>query len=50
LANDAAARRADGRANGDLAAPAGGVHEQEIRHVGAGDQEHEADGGGKHEQ
>ena len=43
---DAAERRADG----DLALAAGGAHQQQVGDVGAGDEQHEADGAGEHEQ
>ena len=50
LADDPAARAADRRADRDLAPAAGRAHEQEVRDVGAGDEQHEADGADQHEQ
>ena len=43
LPNDAAAAGADRRADRDLALAARGAHEQQVRDVGAGDQQHKAD-------
>ena len=41
---------ADRGADRDLAPPPGRAHEQQVRDVGAGDQQHEADGADEHEQ
>ena len=41
---------ADGGADGDLPLAAGSAHEQQARHVGAGDQQHEADRPEQHQQ
>ena len=50
LPDDAAARAADRGADGDFPPPAGRPHQQQIGDVGAGDQQHQADGAGQHHQ
>src|SRR5580700_10448368 len=49
LTNYAPAGRADGRADSDLALPSGAANEQEIGHVGACYEQHEADRAGQHQ-
>jgi hypothetical protein len=44
LPDDAAAARAEGDADGDLAPARGGAREQQVGDVGAGDEQHAADG------
>ncbi len=48
LADDPAARAADRGADRDFPSPAGRPHEQEVGDVGAGDEQHQADGAGEH--
>ena len=43
LADDAGAAGSQGGADGKLALAACGAHQQQIGHVGAGDQQHQAD-------
>ena len=43
LPDDAGAAGAEGRADGDLLLPGGGAGQQQVGHVGAGDEKHEAD-------
>ena len=50
LPHDAAAGRAHRRADRDLAFSRGGPHEQQVRDVRAGDEQHEGDGANQHEQ
>jgi len=50
LLEDAGAGGAKSEAHGEFAAAARGAREQEIGDVGAGDEEHEADGADEHEQ
>ena len=50
LADDAGAAGSQGGADGKLALAAGGAHQQQVGHVGAGDQQHQADGAQQHEQ
>ena len=50
LAEDACATGAGGDANGHLALAAGGAREEEVRGVGASDEEKERDGSEHHEQ
>ena len=50
LAHDAAARRADRQPHGDLALAGGRASQQQIREVGAGDQQHQSGGREQHDQ
>ena len=50
LNDDASARGTDGGAHRELAPPGCAPHEEEVRDVGAGDQQHERDGGEEHAQ
>ena len=50
LPHEAPARRAERRADGDLAPPHRRAREQQVRHVRAGDEEHHADGAGQREE
>ena len=50
LPHEAPARRAERRADGDLAPPHRRAREQQVRHVGAGDEEHHGHGAGQREE
>ena len=50
LPDDAAATGADSGADGDLAAASDSAGQQQVGHVGAGDQQDEADGADQHQQ
>ena len=50
LADDAAALRAEGGADGEFALAAGGADEQQVGDVGAGDEQDQADGAEQHEE
>ena len=50
LADNARARRADREAHGDLTLARGGARQQQVREVGAGDQQHEPGRRQQHDQ